>query len=91
MAGQWQLQVLIVDILLSGIDSATLIMSLRSHPQFATRRRIVITSLEEAERTPCRFALQGVTVVHKSRLVTELPIRLAKALGQTTSNGQPAA
>ena len=34
MAGQLQPDVLIVDILLPGIDGATLITSLRSHPQF---------------------------------------------------------
>ena len=33
--GRLQPQVLIVDILLPGIDGATLITSLRSHPQFA--------------------------------------------------------
>jgi len=33
--GQLQPQVLIVDILLPGIDGATLITSLRSHAQFA--------------------------------------------------------
>jgi CheY-like chemotaxis protein len=83
--------VLIVDILLPGIDGATLIMSLRSHPQFAASRLIVITSLDEAELAPYRFALEGVTVVHKSRLVAELPLRLAEALEQPSANGQPAA
>ncbi len=91
MAGQWQPQVLIVDILLPGIDGATLIMSLRSHPQFAASRLIVITSLDDAELAPYRFALEGVTVVHKSRLVTELPLRLAEALGQASAHGRPAA
>ena len=91
MAGQWQPQVLIVDILLPGIDGATLIMSLRSHPQFAASRLIVITSLDDEERAPYRFALEGVTVVHKSRLVTELPLRLAEALGQAAAHGQPTA
>ena len=81
MAGQLQPRVLIVDILLPGIDGATLIMSLRSQPQFAASRLIVITSLDEADLAPYRFALEGVTVVHKSRLVTELPLRLRKLLG----------
>jgi len=80
MAGQWQPRVLIVDILLPGIDGATLIMSLRSHPQFAASRLIVITSLDEADQAPYRFALEGVTVVHKSRLVTELPQHLGALL-----------
>ena len=81
MAGQLQPRVLIVDILLPGIDGATLIMSLRSQPQFAASRLIVITSLDEADLAPYRFALEGVTVVHKSCLVTELPPRLRKLLG----------
>lgn len=81
MAGQLQPRVLIVDILLPGIDGATLIMSLRSQPQFAASRLIVITSLDEADLAPYRFALEGVSVVHKSCLVTELPLRLRKLLG----------
>ena len=81
LAGQLQPQVLIVDILLPGIDGSTLILSLRSHPQFAASRLIVITSLDEADREAYRLALEGVAVVHKSRLVTELPVRLREALG----------
>lgn len=81
MAGQLQPDVLIVDILLPGIDGATLIMSLRSHPQFSHSRLIVITSLEEADREPYRFALEGVPLVHKSRLVAELPDLLRHGLG----------
>jgi excisionase family DNA binding protein len=80
LAGQLQPRVLVVDILLPGIDGATLIMSLRSHPQFAASRLIVITSLDDADRAPYRFALEGVTVVHKSRLVTDLPQRLREVL-----------
>lgn len=71
--GQLQPDVLIVDILLPGIDGATLITSLRSHPQFARSRLIVVTSLAEADRGPYAFALQGVPVVHKPRLVMDLP------------------
>lgn len=81
MAGQLQPDVLIVDILLPGIDGATLIMSLRSHPQFSHSRLIVITSLEEGDREPYRFALEGVPLVHKSRLVAELPGLLRHGLG----------
>lgn len=85
MAGQLQPRILIVDILLPGIDGATLITSLRSHPQFAASRLIVITSLDEADRAPYRFALEGVTVVHKSRLVSDLPLRVAAALDDVVS------
>jgi excisionase family DNA binding protein len=80
MAGSLQPQVLIVDILLPGIDGATLITSLRSHPQFSHSRLIVITSLDETQREPYAFALAGVPVIHKPRLVTDLPALLAESL-----------
>lgn len=80
MYGQLQPDVLIVDILLPGIDGPTLISTLRSHPQFAHSRLIVITSLDEKQRLPYAYALSGVPVVHKDRLVAELPPLLAQAL-----------
>lgn len=80
MYGQIQPDVLIVDILLPGIDGATLITTLRSHPQFARSRLIVVTSLDEAQREPYAFALQGVTVIHKPQLVAELPAVLTQFL-----------
>jgi excisionase family DNA binding protein len=83
MAGSLQPQVLIVDILLPGIDGATLITSLRSHPQFSHSRLIVITSLDEAQREPYAFALAGVPVIHKPRLVMDLPALLAESLAST--------
>lgn len=85
--GQIQPNVLIVDILLPGIDGATLITTLRSHPQFARSHLIVVTSLDEAQREPYAFALQGVKVIHKPRLVAELPAALAACLptGPVTS------
>ncbi|TXH59445.1 MAG: DNA-binding protein, partial [Burkholderiaceae bacterium] len=73
------------DILLPGIDGATLITSLRSHPQFRQSRLIVITSLDESQRQPYDFALAGVPVVHKPNLVAELPSLLAEALGATVA------
>lgn len=80
MYGQLQPELLLVDILLPGIDGATLITSLRSQPQFAGSRLIVVTSLDEAQRQPYEFALQGLPVVHKPRLVTELPALLRQQL-----------
>jgi excisionase family DNA binding protein len=82
MYGQLQPELLLVDILLPGIDGATLITSLRSQPQFAGSRLIVVTSLDEAQRAPYAFALQGVPVLHKPRLVMELPALLRQQLGQ---------
>jgi excisionase family DNA binding protein len=80
MAGALQPDVLLVDLLLPGIDGATLITGLRSHPQFAAMRLIVVTSLDEAQRAPYAFALTGVPVVHKPQLVNELPALLRQSL-----------
>lgn len=82
MYGRLQPQVLIVDILLPGIDGATLIASLRTHPQFSASELIVITSLDEAQRAPFEFALAGVQVAHKSRLAAELPAFLEASLSK---------
>jgi excisionase family DNA binding protein len=81
MYGQLQPDLLIVDILLPGIDGATLITSLRSQPQFARSKLIVITSLDEDQRAPYAFALTGVPVLHKPQLVMTLPKLLAETLG----------
>ncbi len=85
LAGQLQPDVLIVDILLPGIDGATLITSLRSHSQFSRSRLVVVTSLDEAGRAPYAFALEGVPVVHKPQLVAQLPGLLKAALEATTA------
>lgn len=79
MAGRLEPDLLLIDILLPGIDGAALITGLRSHAQFARSRLIVITALDEAQREPYRFALDGVPVVHKPALVTQLPPLLAQA------------
>ena len=80
MAGQFQPDVLMVDILLPGIDGAALITSLRSHPQFGQMQIIVVTSLDKAQLEPYAFALEDVPVVHKPRLVADLPPLLARSL-----------
>jgi excisionase family DNA binding protein len=80
MAGEFQPDVLMVDILLPGIDGATLITSLRSHPQFRRMQVIVVTSLAPEQLGPYTFALQGIPVVHKPRLVAELPALLTQSL-----------
>lgn len=80
MAGQFQPDVLMVDLLLPGIDGATLLTGLRANPLFRHLQVIVITSLDASELTPYAFALDGVPVVHKPRLVAELPPLLAQSL-----------
>ena len=87
MAGQLQPDVLIVDLLLPGIDGATLLMGLRSHPLFVRLQVVVITSLEPSELAPYAFALDGVAVVHKPRLVAELPPLLEQCLQQLAHRG----
>ncbi len=71
--GQWQPDILIVDLLLPGIDGAALIASLRSQPMFSALRLVVVTSLEASERAPFALALDGLPVVHKTALVARLP------------------
>jgi excisionase family DNA binding protein len=83
LAGKIEPEVLLVDILLPGIDGATLIAGLRSHPAFARSRLIVVTSLEGAELEPYAFALEGLPVLHKPRLAAELPGLLRTALDAT--------
>lgn len=80
MAGKLEPEVLLVDILLPGIDGATLITGLRSHPGFARSRLIVVTSLQGEALSPYAFALDGLPVVHKPRLAADLPALLAAAL-----------
>jgi hypothetical protein len=41
---------------------------------------IVVTSLHAEQREPYAFALQGVQVIHKPRLVAELPAALSACL-----------
>ncbi len=90
MVGSLDPDVLIVDILLPGIDGATLVTSLRSHPQFRHTQLIIVTSLDEGQRAPYAFALAGVPVVHKPQVVRELPALLLacaeRAANKSTRN-----
>ncbi|WP_334135441.1 helix-turn-helix domain-containing protein [Tepidimonas sp.] len=80
--GQLQPDVLIVDILLPGIDGASMLLGLRRHELCGSCGLIVLTALDEAARRDYAHALQGVPVVHKSELVRELPLRIAAALAE---------
>lgn len=81
--GRLQPEVLVVDILLPGIDGATLITSLRAQPELFHGQLIVVTSLDADQRDPYAFALSGVPVVHKPRLVMDLPPLLTQALSRS--------
>jgi excisionase family DNA binding protein len=81
LAGHLRPDVMLVDILLPGIDGATLILGLRANPLFAHSRLIVITSLSGPELEPYAYALADLPVLHKPRLVAELPPLLQVALG----------
>jgi excisionase family DNA binding protein len=91
MVGQYQPHVLIVDILLPGIDGATVITGLRTHVQFQNIQLIVCTSLSADQLEPYAFALEGVTVIHKPRLVADLPPVLARLLHNHKARTQRAA
>jgi len=79
--GQLQPDLLVVDIMLPGIDGANLITGLRSHALFGQCKLIVLTGLDEAQRAPYAFALDQVPVVHKPRLVVDLPPLIEQLLG----------
>jgi excisionase family DNA binding protein len=86
--GQFQPDVLLIDLLLPGVDGATLITALRADSSLAPAHLIVLTSLDEAQRVPYAFALTDLPVIYKPRLVIELPTLLADRLGEgATSMG----
>lgn len=85
LAGKLEPDVLLVDIVLPGIDGATLITSMRSHPQFSHIRLVVVTGLDQQALAPYAFALSDVPVVRKVRLVEELPPLLRQLASAATS------
>lgn len=78
--GHLQPDLIIVDILLPGIDGATMVTGLRRHALMGQCRLIVLTALDAEQRAPYAFALEDVPVVHKPRLVQELPPLIEAAL-----------
>lgn len=80
MFGALQPDVLIVDLMLPGIDGATLITTLRFNPHFQNTRLLVVTSLGPAELEKYAFALNEVNVIHKINLVEQFPVKLGAAL-----------
>ncbi len=78
--GHLQPDLIIVDILLPGIDGATMITGLRRHSLFGECKLIVLTALDEEQRAAYSYALQDFSVVHKPQLIKELPGLIEAAL-----------
>jgi excisionase family DNA binding protein len=78
MAGELVPDVMIVDILLPGIDGATLISRLREHKPLSQTQLVVLTSLKQGEREKYAMALEGLPVIHKASLMEELPALLKR-------------
>ncbi len=80
--GQIQPDCLLVDILLPGIDGATLITTLRSDPFFANCNLVIVTGLTAEQLEPYDFALKGLPIIHKTRLALDLIPHLSQAMAQ---------
>ncbi len=80
--GQIQPNCLLVDILLPGIDGATLITTLRSDPFFARCHLVIVTGLTTEQLEPYAFALKGLPIIHKTRLALDLIPQLSQAMAQ---------
>ena len=89
--GHLQPDLIIVDILLPGMDGATLISGLRNHALFGNCKLVVLTALDALQRQPFAHALHEVDVVHKPHLVQELPPLIEAALGQLLLDSDAAA
>ncbi|MBY0464822.1 MAG: excisionase family DNA-binding protein [Burkholderiales bacterium] len=84
LCGAIRPDVLIIDILLPGIDGATLVNSVRSQNLFEGMQLLVVTALDEAERAPYTHALAGVPVIEKQHLTRELPAALAELIAASS-------
>lgn len=78
--GQIQPDCLLVDILLPGIDGATLITKLKSDPLFANCTLVIVTGLTTEQLAPYAFALQGLPIIHKTRLAQDLIPLLSQSI-----------
>lgn len=85
LCGAVRPDVLMVDLLLPGIDGATLISSLRSQKHFAGLQLMVVTSLDATQREPYAFALEGIPVVEKKDLARGLGPVLTQQLAEAAS------
>jgi excisionase family DNA binding protein len=82
MFGQIQPDCLLVDILLPGIDGATLITKLRSDPLFASCNLMIVTGLTAEQLEPYAFALKGLPLIHKTQLALDLIPQLLQVMTQ---------
>ena len=80
--GQIQPDCLLVDILLPGIDGATLISKLRSDPLFTCCNLMIVTGLTPEQLEPYAFALKGLPLIHKTRLALDLIPQLTQVMTQ---------
>jgi len=91
LCGAVRPDVLMVDLMLPGIDGATLIASLRSQKHFAGLQLMVVTSLDASQREPYAFALEGIPVVEKKDLTRGLGPVLTQQLAKAASAAQATA
>lgn len=87
LCGAVRPDVLMVDLLLPGVDGATLISSLRSQKLFAGLQLMVVTSLDAQQREPYAFALEGIPVVEKHDLARGLAPVLSQQLARAAASG----
>lgn len=80
--GSWQPDVLLLDILLPGMDGASIVAALRAHPGLTASRLIVVTSLDDVQREAYADALEGVTLVPKGTLAISLLAALERAFAE---------
>ena len=80
LCGAIRPDVLIIDLLLPGIDGATLINSVRSQNLFDGMKLLVVTALDETERAPYAYALTGVPIIEKQHLTRQLAGTLTELL-----------
>ncbi len=85
LCGAVRPDVLMVDLMLPGIDGATLIASLRSQKHFTGLQLMVVTSLDATQREPYAFALEGIPVVEKKDLPRGLAPVLTQQLAQAAN------
>lgn len=80
--GSWQPDVLLIDILLPGLDGASIVAALRANPGLTASRLIVVTSLDTVRREAYADGLDGVTLVPKATLAISLPAALERAFAE---------